>query len=65
MDRQPGDGLAGVPTRSVAAGPLRALAAWSGLDGAAASGLAVAECRLGQGRNPVFQQHLKFLSFFC
>jgi hypothetical protein len=49
----------------VAAGPLRALAAWSGLGDAAASGLAVAECRLGQGRNPVFQQQLKFLSFFC
>jgi hypothetical protein len=29
-----GFGLAGVPTRSVAAGPLRALEAWSGLGGA-------------------------------
>jgi len=29
-----GFGLAGVPTQSMAAGPLRALAAWSGLGGA-------------------------------
>jgi hypothetical protein len=63
-DRQLGVGLVGFPTWSVAAGPLRVLAACSGLGGATAFGLAVAECRLGQGRNPVFQQQLKFLSFF-
>jgi hypothetical protein len=56
-DRQPGDGLAGVPTRSMAAGPLRAVPAWSGLGGAAASGLTVVECRFGQGRNLCFNNN--------